>query len=90
MATTLSFHHGQGGGDRIEKAEYIDIDHLAVFGGRGVLEGSGDAYASNAKQHVEPAELPDSTLHHGGSLRLIGYVGLDRQGLATTMTDAVG
>jgi hypothetical protein len=79
VACALSLHDRQSSVNRVEQPEELDLDHLSVFGGCGVLEGGGHTDTGNAEQHVQPPKFFQRTLYRARGLRLIRYIGFDRQ-----------
>jgi len=74
--------HRQGGGDAVQQALDVDVDHLVPLVGQARRHRGDGHVAGVVDQHVDPAEGLDGGGDHGVGVGLDGDVGPDGDRLA--------
>ena len=76
MRPVFGFHRGQRQTRGVEGGSEVDGDNGIPFFYREILNIGHMLYAGIVDQHIDPAELLQGDLHHGGDLRGLAHVGI--------------
>jgi hypothetical protein len=81
VAAFLSRGKRQCGGDAVERALDVDVDHRVPLVGVDLGHRADRHDAGIVDQHVEPAEIADDGIDNRLDLFLVDHIELDRRGL---------
>src|SRR5438552_15181429 len=88
VPVALPLHRRQRGMDRIEDPKNVDVDHLAIFSSRSVLERSGDPHPRDIEQEIQtPLFLQDEIDRRRGMV-LVCNISLSLKCVAAGLTYA--